>query len=81
MKFRLDVFIFTSTYNSVIRKVDPSGDLIWKNSFPFKPTTKSMAVNSVESNLYLATVSTSSTPVMVVSLNTIDGGVDTWNSL
>ena len=78
MIFLFKYFVNISSNRSEIRKIDLSGTLVWSTDFEYRPTVKSMTIDSTESSLYLATYSS---PVIVASFMTSTGTVITSYSM
>ena len=63
-------YVYTSTDNTIIRKVDASGSVSWMASFDFNPSEKSLAVDATEQYVY---VESWTSPLVVLRLSSSNG--------
>ena len=70
------MYVSTSD-NAVVRKTDTSGVQSWIASFAFLPIAKSLAIDSTEQNVFIAS---KTTPMIVLRISASTGAVTEQNS-
>ena len=71
------MYVFTPD-NAVVRKTDTSGVQSWIVSFAFIPNAKSLAIDSTEQNVFIAS---KASPMVVLRISAGTGTVTEQNSL